>query len=210
MAGNPNPHQNHPSCVELRLLMSRHNLQKVQLAEEAAMSVASVSQYCRGSRVPNLRVLTTLRDSIESLAKKQAADPRRAEARRKERIYLTRFQEKIMRTARAQGWIAWYFHDDNYNPLGIIMIREIIFVALLRTKRRAAPESHTVTRDALAAAGLNEPPLPQVARQHSKVAVWDLSPEQWPAIERILTHPAPNSLNGASPGPNPALRPGKK
>ena len=185
-----NPYQNHPSCVELRLLLSRHNIKKIQLADEAAMSVASISQYCRGNRVPPLRVLESLRESIDRIIRRHNSNSsRHAHQEIQQKVYLARFQERIMQLAREQGWIAWYFHDDEYTPLGIVMIREIIFVALLRTKRRAVPAEVTDTLEALKAAGLNEPPLPEVARQHSKVAIWEVTPDQWPAIERILTHP---------------------
>lgn len=185
-----NPYQNHPSCVELRLLLSRHNIKKIQLADEAAMSVASISQYCRGNRVPPLRVLESLRESIDRIIRRHSGNSsRHAHQEIQQKVYLARFQERIMQLARKQGWIAWYFHDDEYTPLGIVMIREIIFVALLRTKRRAVPAEVTDTLEALKAAGLNEPPLPEVARQHSKVAIWEVTPDQWPAVERILTHP---------------------
>lgn len=186
-----NIHRDNPICVELRVAISYHNIRLAELGQEAAMSAASVGQYRNGYRVPQLHVMENLRASIDRIVARRAETPRIKEylAEINSKKYMIQFKNDIWELAVANDWSVMGLHDLDMNEVGLIINREILIMAFLRARRHRMPEATARAKAALEATDLNDLPAIRAGLAHPKIASWEWSPDDWPAIHRILTHP---------------------
>ena len=197
-------YKDHPCCLELRLSLARHQIRMNELAEEACMSEGSVHQYCAGYRVPQLEVMDNLRSSLERLI---ARKPKNSVTKEfleeiQTRKYMVQFKNDICELAVANNWNAWGLHDQELNEIGIILNREILIWAFLRSRRHRMSKPAARAKEALEATDLNDLPAIRAGLAHPKISIWEWTPDDWPTIHRILTHPVEKKAPTPAPKTN--------